>query len=392
MLRPRRLAVPAIATGARWWPGRIPCEDSRWLCRIALSFSGHRSTRLRSLLAVVLGLVCAGALYCSPASAGAKTDKVSLINGDVVTCEIKELDRGVLSCKTDSMGTVSIEWVEVVQILSTDYTQLVELDDGTRMLGNLAPPQEPGNIRVVLGEFAREVELSSVVRIAPIKKKVVGGRLKGGFSLGFSFTKSAEVAQLNGAADLNYRTQKYLLTFDGSTNFTRQRDDTTTERAVALLEYRRFLLNRWFWLTGGSLERNDELGIDLRVSVGGGGGRWLIQSHRMLFSVAGGMVVNREFDVGDDDPSNNLDALFAADYHYFILNTPKRDVNVSLQILPSLTEANRVRTNFDSRFRLELISDFFWEFRFYANQDTKPPSGALSETDYGVVTSLGYTF
>lgn len=338
------------------------------------------------------GLGCAGVLCSSPASAGVKTDKVTLLNGDVVTCELKELDRGVLRCKTDSMGTVSIEWVEVVQILSTDHTQLVELDDGTRLLGNLVPPKEQGNIRVVLGEFVREVKLSRVVRIVPIKKKIVGGRLKGGFSLGFTFTKSAEVAQLNGAADLTYRTQKYLLTFDGSTNFTRQRDDTTTERAVASLEYRRFLPNRWFWLTGGALERNDELGINLRVSVGGGGGRWLIQSNKMLFSVAGGLVVNREFDVGDDDPSNNLDALFEGDYQYFILNTPKRDVHVSLQMLPSLTEENRVRTNFDSRFRLELISDFFWEFRYYANQDTKPPSGALSETDYGIVTSLGYTF
>jgi hypothetical protein len=388
----RQMPDRPIATLARCLARRRPGEIPLSLRRIASAISGCRSKEPLWLLIVVSGLVCAGSLYSSSASAGAKTDKVTLTNGDVVTCEIKELDRGILSCKTDSMGTVGIEWIEVVQILSTDYTQLVELDDGTRMLGNLLPPQVQGNIRVVLGEFSREVELSRVVRIVPIKKKVVGGRLKGGFSLGFSFTKSAEVAQLNGAADLNYRTQKYLLTFDGSTNFTRQRDDTTTERAVASLEYRRFLPNRWFWLTGGGLERNDELGIDLRVSVGGGGGRWLIQSNRMLFSVAGGMVANREFDVGGDDPSNNLDALFEAGYQYFMLNTPKRDVHVSLQILPSLTKAGRVRTNFESRFRLELISDFFWEFRFYANQDTKPPSGALSETDYGVVTSLGYTF
>jgi hypothetical protein len=331
-------------------------------------------------------------LYEGTARAGPKTDKVTLVNGDVVSCEIKELERGILSCKTDSMGTVSIEWAEVMQILSRDYTQLVELDDGGRLFGNLVPPEADGNLRVGWGDFEREVELDRVVRMVPIKKKVVGGRLKGGFSLGFNFTKSADVAQLYGTVDLNYRTRKYLLSFDSSSNFTRQRDDSTTERANIALEYRHFLKNRWFWLTAGVLEKNDELGLDLRVSVGGGGGRWLIQSNRSLFSVAGGLIANREFDLGEDDPSNNLEAFFNGDYQFFVLNTPKRDVQVSLTVYPGLSESDRVRANFDSKFRLELVEDFFWELSFYADEDTKPPSGAFSQSDYGVVTSLGYSF
>ncbi|MFQ5936542.1 MAG: hypothetical protein ACE5LB_09050 [Acidiferrobacterales bacterium] len=42
----------------------------------------------------------------------AKTDKVELMNGDVITCEIKSLQRGVLRVSTDSMGTLDIEWEE----------------------------------------------------------------------------------------------------------------------------------------------------------------------------------------------------------------------------------------------------------------------------------------
>lgn len=332
------------------------------------------------------------ALIAAPVTAGSKTDKVTLMNGDVLTCEIKELERGVLSCKTDSLGTVSIEWPEVVQLLSSDYTQLVELDDGTRMLGHLTLPKEEGNLRVVLGDFEREVPLYRVVRMVPIKKEIVGGRLKGSFSLGFNFTKASEVAQFNSSVDLDYRAERYLLSFDSSSNFTRQSNDTTTERANASLEYRRFLRDRWFWATGSSLERNEELGIDLRISIGGGGGRWLIQSNRMIFSLASGLVANREFDAGGDPSADNLDLALSGDFEYFILDSPKRDVKVSLQVLPSLTDKNRVRSKLDSRFRLELIPDFFWELQFYADQDSNPPSGALSESDYGVITSLGYSF
>ena len=50
------------------------------------------------------------AVVCSVAGvreafAAAKTDVVELVNGDRITCEIKKLDRGKLSVKTDGLGT-----------------------------------------------------------------------------------------------------------------------------------------------------------------------------------------------------------------------------------------------------------------------------------------------
>src|SRR5204863_6561740 len=45
-----------------------------------------------------------------PASAGPKTDVVTLYNGNTLTCEIKLLQTGRLSASTDDLGTVNIEW------------------------------------------------------------------------------------------------------------------------------------------------------------------------------------------------------------------------------------------------------------------------------------------
>jgi len=74
-------------------------------------------------------------LFLLPALAKAeKTDVIILKNGDRITGEIKNLEAGILQYKTDTMGTVNIEWRFISEIIS-DTNQSVELTDGTRMHG-----------------------------------------------------------------------------------------------------------------------------------------------------------------------------------------------------------------------------------------------------------------
>jgi hypothetical protein len=39
-----------------------------------------------------------------------------------------------------------------------------------------------------------------------------------------------------------------------------------------------------------------------------------------------------------------------------------------------------------------MIKDLFWDLNYYNTYDSDPPSGSTSTTDYGVVTSLGWSF
>src|SRR5262245_48847762 len=66
----------------------------------------------------------------------ARTDVVTLKNGDRLTGEIRQLERGKLTYKTDDLGTVSIEWDKVTSLQSIHLFE-VELQTGQKYFGNL---------------------------------------------------------------------------------------------------------------------------------------------------------------------------------------------------------------------------------------------------------------
>jgi hypothetical protein len=77
-------------------------------------------------------VVFTGAYIAPPVSAREKTDIVILKNGDRITCEVKSLSRGMLTVKTDSMGTVDIKWPDVDKI-TTKYLFTVQDTAGANL-------------------------------------------------------------------------------------------------------------------------------------------------------------------------------------------------------------------------------------------------------------------
>ena len=70
----------------------------------------------RSIRRVSAGLVVALFLVAGLAHAADKTDVVTLVNGDRLTGEIKGLEQGKLSFKTDATGTITIEWDKIATL------------------------------------------------------------------------------------------------------------------------------------------------------------------------------------------------------------------------------------------------------------------------------------
>ena len=68
------------------------------------------------------------------------------------------------------------------------------------------------------------------------------------------------------------------------------------------------------------------------------------------------------------------------------------DIMASAVAYPSLTESGRIRTEADLRTRYEIIKDLYFEIDVYYSADNRPGEEAIANYDYGVVTSLGYTF
>jgi putative salt-induced outer membrane protein YdiY len=347
---------------------------------------------MKTLPPPVSGCLAVLLLFCCTTTAlAAKTDVIYMRNGDRLTCEIKSLERGRLKVSTDSMGTVYIEWKDIAQLVSKS-TFVVEMADGARFPGTLTMPMADGTLVVTNDGEARRLSMNDVVWIDPLK--LDEARIKrwdGSVSAGFDKTKANNDTSLSASFDARRRGQDFQLNFNGSL-FSRSQDEAEdTVRANFGTVYRGLLEDRWYWAGLGSLERNDEQAIDLRTLAGAGYGRFLVQTGRSLWSATAGIVVVNEQRAGTESAETNLEALLNTEFEFFTYDTPKTSLTTSLTVFPSLTENGRVRTNADVALRRELIEDLFVELSVYDTYDTDPPEEG-EKNDYGIVTSLGYSF
>jgi hypothetical protein len=152
-----------------------------------------------------------------------------------------------------------------------------------------------------------------------------------------------------------------------------------------LLPKRRF--RNWF----AGIESNDALGVDLRLSVGAGFGKYLIKSNSKWFTIQGGLAMTQE-NSEKSDSETSVEAVAKVRYRYFRFADPERSLDTSFSVFPSLTDGGRVRADFQTTFKLELIQDMFWAMEFYANYDNEPQSLDSEEFDYGIVTSVGWSY
>jgi hypothetical protein len=320
-----------------------------------------------------------------------KTDVVELRNGDRVTCEIKNLERGRLQVSTDSMSTIYIEWQDIRR-LSSKETYIVEMQDGSRLEGTLAETDAEASLLVRNQDGDRLVDMQAVVLIDPLKLGATRiERWDGSVSAGFDATKANSDTSLSASFDARTRREDFLLNFNGSVYSRSQSGAEDSLRANFGAVYRRLLDDRWYWAALGSLERNDELGIDLRSLGGAGYGRLLVQSSRTLWSVTGGAVVVNEQRAGTEPAETNAEAFLNTEYEFFTYDSPKTTLTTSLTAYPSLTDSGRVRANLEFALRRELITDLFVELSIYDSYDSQPPDTGV-ENDYGIVTGLGFTF
>ena len=334
----------------------------------------------------------------------AKTDVVVLINGDAVTGEIKSLDFGALRYGTDSMGTVTIEWEEIVWLKSNQSLQ-VEVASGTRYFGGLFATGTDGVVGIGRGENIQEIDLSQIVRITPIETdEKIWQRFEGSVKFGFNSDKASQVTVGNLSANVRYRARTYLLGLDLVSSVTDQPGAETTQNQSLNLNYQRFRDNRWFtdWFT--SAERNDEQGVDRRLSVGGGLGKYLVKSNKNQFSLLVGLVATRttlsgiapELPIEGSEPAEtdsdttDAEAKFSVKYLHRSLE-PSSDMTFTTDVFPQLQDFSSFRSNTNLTLRREIIDDLFFDLSFYYTYLSKPPVGAEKD-DYGVVTSIGYSF
>ena len=202
-----------------------------------------------------------------PAQAETKelfTDKVYLNNGDRVTGTIKELDRGKLRVKTRTMDTVYLHWVDVESIESSTYLRVAKTD-GSFRYGRVQKSDMTENMRIIDGGSTAEIPVLDIASMKPIRvDDSFLHRIEGDVSAGIDYKKASDILLVNVASNLRIREEKHEIDFGLNWNETLRTDDNNSSRAELSGEFTRFLGDRWFWKGSAGLERNQELGIDLR--------------------------------------------------------------------------------------------------------------------------------
>ncbi len=327
------------------------------------------------------------------AFAAPKTDVIVLVNGDRLTGEIKSLEHNRLKFSTDHMGTVYIEWDKVARVQSDQYL-LLEREDGLRYYGQLKPGTEDGRLQVDRGDTRstpESVAMTSVVRAVPIEGGEFIDRLDGYVSAGLDIAKANDRRSMDFAGGLSSRTREREWAFDGSVNLTDDDSGETSERYDAGLQYRQFRERRDFYLGFGELSRNTELDLNLRTLVGGGYGQYFVQTNTADWVGGLGLAYSNEHYTGEEQ-FNSLEAVFYTTFSIFRYDFPETDIGGTLSLLPSLTKSGRYRTEGDLHAKYEFVDDLYFELRLWGSFDSDPPVAGATKSDYGLVTSLGYSF
>ena len=321
---------------------------------------------------------------------GAYTDRIHLKNGDVITGNMKELDRGKLRFKTLTMDTVYINWVDIESIDSDKYLRIGQVDGS---FSNGVIQQSDLSRGLVIDDRGQDVAIPilAVSTIQPIKvKESFWRQLDGDVSTGIDYKKASDILLVNLSSNLRFKQEEYEVALSANWNETSRTENNNSSRADVSGTYTRFLRNRWFWKGSGGFERNEELGLDLRALVGATAGRYLVQKTTWRWELNGGLAGNWE-DRSDGTTTTSAEGLIRSSLEVFKHTLPITRLSANINVFPGITESGRMRINTDITLRNEIVRSLFWDLSFYSTFDNRPPEGA-SEEDYGIVTSIGASF
>ena len=329
---------------------------------------------------------------CAPPSLQArdKTDVILMKNGDTITGEIKRLDRGRLELSTSYMGTVKIEWDDVQQVTSA-YDFELEDQAGVQYFGKIEEDSRERRLQVRGDQPSGELEHDDIIRITPIEGNFFQ-QIKGYLDVGFSITRANRSKQFSLNAEAIYRKRSSEARVTYSSLQSDQENTESSTRNNVGIQFNRLLKNRYFVAGLSSFTQNEELGLSLRSLFGAGFGRFLIQSNRTIFSVLGGASVARERFTLSDETTSNAEALGGFRLSTFRFDDPEVDLTTSVFFIPSLTEPGRYRLELESRLRYEVFKDLFFGINIFDSFDSRPPVVGLERNDFGVSTSIGWSF
>jgi hypothetical protein len=320
----------------------------------------------------------------------AKTDLVTLQNGDRLTGRILYVQYGILQLNSMHTGSVSIEWPSVRSIQSS-YAFRVERIGGQHFTGVINTDSDGKSLIVGTGEGAVSVPMEQVTRVVPYESDF-WQRINGSVAVGYNFTKSSDVSQAS--FDFNALYSDVALGATLGAHFASTRAPQDNSSATSQIQSTVYFLRPGpnFWGLLGALERDQNLGIDGRALSGAVLGRHLYRTADAQVEGIAGVVFDQEWAAGGGGSQSSVEAVLGGIWRVYKFSYPKVNLDSSLLMFPSLTDAPRLRANLNITLTFKLTDRFSLKLSEFGNYDSRPPAAGAQTLDYGVTTSIAYDF
>jgi hypothetical protein len=343
---------------------------------------------MRSTAALCFLLVIA---LAAPAAARPRVDTIVLTNGDRVTGEIVRLEAATLTIRTSLLGTVDVDWPDIAALVSPQLFE-VERADGVRFVGSLAA-SEAGAVLAIAGDepAPTEIELRQVVGLEQRGSNLWTSR-RGYVDLGWNFTQANSNTSFSLGAELalHGRWFRWVNAISATLSDDENSDQTQREVVQSRLEVP---AGRHFLYLGQALhERNDDLGLDARDSVGGIFAWLPVNGARGRLVIGPGAVESREKYAARAEINSVTAGAFLVRGEFHTFGRFGTRAELSVIWFPVLSGPDRDRVEIGASLRQKFGSEFTVTFSPYYSYDSRPPDAEAASEDWGWVTSVGLTF
>lgn len=318
-------------------------------------------------------------------------DSLFLYNGQILIGSIKGVSLGVLSFDDKDLKIVNVKLYKIKRLRADNNIFRIETIANDVYYGTIQPSDKNGYISIVTPEKKARIELTAINVLISMDKHFFK-RLNGSVSLGFSYTKSSQIGQLNLSGQVGYATRHIenelsvssLSSIDTST-FSR-----TNENVALFSNYN--ITPVWFVAGQLNYQRNLELSIKKRWQQIAGGGKKLIVAKNMTLLAMSGLAFTQETSTDDVNSGLLLEVPLILRYNFFQFQHPNLQISANQTTYFGITQSGRIRMDLNTSFSWELVRYFYLTMSPYMSFDNRPPVGTASNVDYGLVFGISYKF
>ena len=322
-----------------------------------------------------------------------KKDVVIMKNGDHLSGTVKKLEQGSLYIDLDyTASSIAVDWTKVEKIETNGQFQIT-LDDGKRSVGSikkLPATEAPDQDFVIQARDGESKNASSRVVDIESQEANFWHQLTGAIDLGFNYTSGNSQTSLSSDASVNYLATRWFAGATSTTSFSGQPNTSRTNLYDFQVQQGLFLINNSFLLGLQDFLHSSQQNLDLRATLGGGYGHFLVRSFRSSLSVTGGLVyTNERFTTNQQGTDSNLEGM--AGVMFQLLQFNRYQLQTQAFLFPGLTDFGRFRATPKVTFTVKLPNNFHTDFSFWNNYDSRPPASS-KKNELGISNSLGWTF